>query len=312
MKIHRWKAFLATVCVLAGIAASSHAASAADKLKVLIIDGQNNHNWRATTPVLRKFLTATGRFTVDVATTPGRLRGKITAEQRAKVEKQWDEFRPDFSKYDAVLSNYNGQLWPKPVQTALEKYVSSGGGLVIIHAANNAFPQWAEWNKMIGLGWRGNGFGDRLTLDDKGNPVRTPKGKGPGAGHGPQHAFKVIVRDRTHPVTRGMPVEWMHFKDELYHGQRGPALNMHILATAYSAKEKRGTQAHEPMVWWIPYGKGKVFTTVMGHADYSMKCVGFQTVVSRGTEWVATGKVTLPIPKQFPTATETRVVASTK
>jgi hypothetical protein len=38
----------------------------------------------------------------------------------------------------------------------------------------------------------------------------------------------------------------------------------------------------------------------MGHADYSMKCVGFQSVMLRGTEWAATGKVTLPIPSNFP------------
>ena len=105
----------------------------------------------------------------------------------------------------------------------------------------------------------------------------------------------------------GIPSEWMHFRDELYHGQRGPALNMHILATAFSAKAKRGTGAHEPMVWWIPYGKGKVFTTVMGHADYSMKCVGFQTIVSRGAEWSATGNVTLAVPKSFPSAEKTSV-----
>jgi type 1 glutamine amidotransferase len=58
------------------------------------------------------------------------------------------------------------------------------------------------------------------------------------------------------------------------------------------------------MVWWIPYGKGKVFTTVMGHADYSMTCVGFQSVVARGAEWAATGKVTLEVPEKFPTADE--------
>jgi len=178
---------------------------------------------------------------------------------------------------------------------------------VIVHAANNAFPQWGEWNKMIGLGWRGAGYGDRVTLDDSGKRVRTAKGKGPGAGHGPQHQFAVVVRDRRHPVMAGIPAEWMHFRDELYHGQRGPALNMNILATAFSAKAKRGTGAHEPMVWWIPYGKGKVFTTVMGHADYSMKCVGFQTVVARGSEWAATGKVTLAVPKTFPSAEKTSV-----
>ena len=146
-----------------------------------------------------------------------------------------------------------------------------------------------------------------MTLDKAGKTVRTAKGKGPGAGHGPQHPFSVVVRDRRHPVMAGIPAEWMHFRDELYHGQRGPALNMHILATAFSATAKRGTGAHEPMVWWIPYGKGKVFTTVMGHADYSMKCVGFQTIVSRGAEWSATGKVTLAVPKSFPSAEKTSV-----
>jgi uncharacterized protein len=302
----------AAVCLLMLIVSSTQSASSAEKkLKLLIIDGQNNHNWRSTTPVLTRFLKASGRFTVDVATSPPRVR-KATKEKKAEIEAQWDKFRPEFSKYDVILSNYNGELWPKPVQKALEKYVSAGGGLVVVHAANNAFPQWAEWNKMIGLGWRGNSFGARITLNKNGSQVRTPKGKGPGASHGPQHAFKVVIRNRTHPVTKGMPAEWMHFKDELYHGQRGPALNMDILATAYSAKDKRGTEANEPMVWWIPYGKGKVFTTVMGHADYSMNCVGFQTVVLRGSEWVATGKVTIPVPKHFPTATETSVVAKRK
>lgn len=265
---------------------------AEDRLKLLIVDGQNNHNWKATTPVLKGFLEDSGRFTVSVATTP---------PKGAKPD-AWNAFDPDFSKYVVVLSNYNGELWPERVQRRLEEYVGQGGGLVIIHAANNAFPQWGEFNKMIGLGWRNNKFGDRVTVSDDGQQIRTPAGEGPGAGHGPQHEFAIRVRDSKHPVTAGMPPEWMHSKDELYHGQRGPGQSMHILATAYSDPSKRGTGAHEPMIWWIPYGKGKVFTTVMGHADYSMKDIGFQTTVLRGAEWVATGQVTIPIPKNFPTA----------
>ena len=116
----------------------------------------------------------------------------------------------------------------------------NGGGLVIVHAANNAFEKWPEWNKMIGLGWRDNKFGDRISLNDKGETVRTPAGEGPGAGHGPQHPYKVIVRDPDHPVTKGMPAEWMHATDELYHGQRGPAARMQILATAYSDEGQGG------------------------------------------------------------------------
>lgn len=294
--------------------AAKPAAPPAKKLKLLIVDGQNNHNWRVTTPILKDFLQSSGRFTVDVATSPPGLRipKKTSKEDRARLQaahqKLWDKFRPKFAGYDVVLSNYNGELWPKPVQKALEAFVSKGGGLVIVHAANNAFPQWADFNKMIGLGWRNNRFGDRITVDDKGKIVRTPKGKGPGAGHGKQHAFIITVRDAKHPVTKGMPHKWMHFKDELYHGQRGPAKNMHILATAYSDKKSGGTGANEPMVWWIPYGKGRVFTTLMGHADYSMQCVGFQITVERGAEWAATGMVTIPVPRHFPTATNASVI----
>jgi len=273
-----------------------------DPIRVLIVDGQNNHDWRKTTPVLKACFEGTGRFKVDVVTSP----------EQNKPAEDWNAFRPKFSDYGAVVSNYNGQAWPEPVQKSLEQYVSNGGGLVIVHAANNAFPEWTEYNKMIGLGWRGPDYGDRVTVDKDGKVVRTEKNQGPGAGHGAQHEFVVIVRDRQHPVMAGLPTEWLHTKDELYHGQRGPAANMNILATAYSAKSSDGTGENEPMVWWIPYGKGKVFTTLMGHGDYSMKCVGFQSIVTRGTEWVATGKVTLPVPQKFPTPDASLSAAESK
>ena len=272
---------------------SESRAEEAEKLKLLIVDGQNNHNWKAMTPPMKAFLEATGRFDVTVATTPP-----------AKSDKaEWEKFRPEFSKYAVVLSNYNGEAWPAAVQAYLEKYVKDGGGLVVVHAANNAFQDWPAWNEMIGLGWRDNSFGDRITLDDQGEVVRTPKGEGPGAGHGPQHAYRVKIRDLEHPVTDGMPGEWLHAKDELYHGQRGPAKDMHILATAFSAKDKGGTGTNEPMIWTIPYGKGRVFTTVLGHVSgddiTALKDPGFQAMVTRGSEWAATGAVTIPLPKEL-------------
>jgi len=116
------------------------------------------------------------------------------------------------------------------------------------------------------------------------------------------HPFRVTVRDADHPVTRGMPREWMHAADQLVHGLRGPARNVHVLATAYSDKKKRGTGEHELMIWTVSYGKGRVFHTPMGHDLTSVRCIGFLTTMARGTEWAATGKVTLPIPSTFPTA----------
>jgi uncharacterized protein len=280
--------------------ALGNSAVAEEKIRVLIIDGQNNHNWQLMTPLMKEALVNSGRFSVDVATTP---------PKKSKTE-AWAAFRPDFSQYDVVLSNYNGEPWPLEVEKALEAYVAGGGGLTVIHGANNAFEGWSEWNKMIGLGWRKNTFGDRLTLDDSGKVVRSSKGEGPGAGHGAAHPYKVVVRDADHPITRGMPREWMHAKDELYHGQRGPAEEMEILLTAYSDRTKGGTGTNEPMAWVVSYGKGRVFINVMGHVGndtIAIRCVGFETVTLRGTEWAATSVVTLPIPANFPTPDEVRL-----
>ena len=286
-RAHRW-VLLAALAV--GAVASE--ASAAEKINLLIIDGRHNHNWKATTPVVKELLLKTDRFTVDVLTTPGNKDPK----------EEWDKFRPDLSKYKVVLMNYAGQPWPKEVNEAFEKYMQDGGGLVFYHAAVFAFPQWAEWNKMMGLGWRDKNFGDRIALDDAGKIVRTPKGEGPGGSHGPAHPFEVMVRDKEHPITKGLPEKWAHVKDELYHGQRGPAQDMTILATAFSAKDKGGTGFHEPMAWTIPYGKGRVFVSLLGHDVAATAAPDAATLLCRGTEWAATGEVTLPVPKDFPSA----------
>ena len=277
--------FLALFLLL-GFASSAWAG----KLKVLLIDGQNNHNWKATTPVLVDALESSNRFTVEVSTSPARNGSK----------EQWAKWNPDFSASDVTLSNYNGQSWSENLQKDLENYVKKGGALVVVHAANNSFSNWLEYNRMIGLGgWGGRTekHGPYLFFSDAGKLVRDPR-PGRGGSHGSQHEFTVKLRQADHPIVKGMPAEWKHAKDELYDSLRGPAEKVEVLATAYSAKSKK----HEPMIMTISYGKGRVFHTPMGHADYSMRCVGFYDVVRRGTEWAATGKVTLPLSKNFPTA----------
>lgn len=261
------------------------------KLKALIIDGQNNHRvWPKTTQMMKRYLEDTQRFTVDNATT---------------APKGVDpDFKPMFSEYDVVISNYNGAPWPEQTQKAFVDYMKNGGGLVVVHAANNAFGDWPEYNKIIGLGgWGGRSekSGPYVYFNEEGKLVRD-KAPGRGGAHGKQHPFKVIVRDDEHPVTAGMPREWMHTQDELYDKLRGPAENIRVLATAYASKEFGGTGRHEPMIFTVTYGKGRVFHTPMGHGDYSQECVGFITTLQRGAEWAATGKVTIEIPSDFPTA----------
>jgi type 1 glutamine amidotransferase len=271
------------------------------KIRVVLVDGQNNHQWPLTTPVLKKALEDSGKFTVEISTSTKRNQEKL-------IPADWKSgpFPPDLSKFDVLLSNYNGEPWPKETQQSLDEKLKAGKiALAIVHAANNSFGGWNEYRHMVGMGWYGANTGDRLLLDDKGERVIIPKGKGDGPGHRYSGKFTITLRDAEHPITKGMPHEWMHNNDELYDNMRGPIENVKLLATAYS----KGTKAHEPMIWTVSYGKGRVFHTPMGHDANAMKCVGFQTTLLRGTEWAATGNVTIPIPSNFPTATQSSVVA---
>jgi type 1 glutamine amidotransferase len=111
------------------------------------------------------------------------------------------------------------------------------------------------------------------------------------------------MRDLKHPITKGLPAKWLHTRDELYSKLAGPAENVTVLATANSDT----TQQNEPILMVIRYGKGRVFHTTMGHDAESIKDVGFVTTLDRGAEWAATGRVTIPVPANFPTADKVSV-----
>ncbi|UCE41149.1 MAG: HEAT repeat domain-containing protein [Candidatus Aminicenantes bacterium] len=262
-------------------------------IKTLIITGQNNHNWKVSSPILEQILDDSGLFEADIATSPPK--GGNMAE-----------FSIDFMPYQLVVLDYNGDDWPDPVKKGFLDFVRSGGGVVVYHAADNAFPKWKEFNRIIGLG----GWGNR---DEKSGPyvfwqkdkVVSDSSPGVGGYHGDQHAFMVVNRDTSHPITQGLPEKWMQARDELYSLLRGPGENMHILATAYSDPATRGTGRDEPVLFTITYGKGRIFHTVIGHAmgdgpPPAMQSVGFIVTFLRGAEWAATGKVTQKIPGDFP------------
>jgi uncharacterized protein len=287
---------IAPLCVLA-LSLSAHAAP----MKALIVDGQNNHDWKGTTPLLKKYLEDTGLFTVEVATTPekGDLAG----------------FKPEFKKYKLVVSNYNGADWPAETQAAFEEFVRGGGGFVSVHAANNSFPNWPAYNQMIGLGgWGGRTekSGPYVYWEEKAAKVVKDLAPGRGGSHGPQHPFVVETREPQHPIVAGLPAKWMHAKDELYDRLRGPAENLTVLATAFSDSAKSGTGRHEPMLMTTTFGQGRVFHTALGHAGRgakpeAMQCVGFIVTFQRGAEWAVTGKVTQKVPGDFPSADQVRL-----
>jgi hypothetical protein len=283
-----------TGCLMAAGAEAGKGKAGA--ITVLIVDGANNHDWPRLTRYLKTILEGSARFSVAVSTSP-------------PGGKPRDAWRPQFDKYEVVVNNFNGGhlddglRWPPDVEAALETYLRQGGGLVNVHAANNAFLHWEAFNEMIGLGWRPKGFGPSLIVSADGRLVRIPAGEGLDPGHGPEHDFALTVFTRDHPITRGLPAKWMHPREQLTHGQHGPAQDMTVLHYAYS----KDTRQNEVMDWVIPYGQGRVYTTMLGHLwkdgpNDAARCAGFQTLLLRGTEWAATGQVTIPVPADFPTA----------
>lgn len=269
------------------------AAAPAAPMKVLLVDGQNNHAWKATSPVIQKILTDSGLFTVEVATSPAKG-GDMSA------------FKPKFSDYKVIVSNYNGEPWSAETQKALEEFVKHGGGLVIVHAADNSFPEWKEYNLMIGVGgWGGRSEKSGPYVRFKDGQIVKDTTPGRGGSHGKQHDFLVETREPQHPIVAGLPAKWLHVKDELYDRLRGPAENMTVLATAHADPAQSGSGEHEPMLMVISYGQGRVFHTTLGHGVEALQCVGAATTLQRGTEWVATGKVTQKVPANFPTAEKT-------
>jgi type 1 glutamine amidotransferase len=268
--------------------------ASAAPLKVLLVDGQNNHAWKQTSPELKVILEEGGLCAVDVSTAPGK-------------GGDWNAWKPDFSAYQVVVSNYNGELWPDAVRDAFEKYVKDGGGFVSVHAANNSFPEWKAYNEMIGVGgWGGRNekSGPYLRLRD--NKWTLDPKPGNGGSHGKQHEFVLTSRAPEHPIMAGLPAKWMHKQDELYDRLRGPAQNVTVLASALAAKETGGSGEEEPLLMVIPYGKGRVFHTALGHGIEALKCVGFAATFRRGTEWAATGAVTQKAPAEFPSETASK------
>lgn len=236
------------------------------KIKTLLLSGENNHDWRRSTPFCKELLEGAGLFDVTVTEDPS---GALAGADALK-------------DVDLLFDDYNGPDWSPQARANFERAVAGGTGLVVLHAANNAFAGWAEFEKMAGLLWRD------------------------GAGHGEFHEFEVKIADREHPITRGM--EDFLIWDELYHRLTNPQeVNAQVLATAYSSPDRGGSGDQEPMMAVLEYGRGRVFHQILGHVwagdpngEYkgasmiALENPSFKQSLLRGCQWAATGEVTLP------------------
>jgi hypothetical protein len=265
-------------------------------VRVLIVDGYSNHDWRLTTALIRSILEPTGLFSVTVSTAPA-----------TKDAPGWETWRPRFADYEVVIQTCNdlngGPPWPREVQADFENFVRAGGGVYVWHAGNNAFANWPAYNEMIGLGWRKKDFGVALSIGANEQIEVIPAGEGRDTGHG-NRLDTVVHRLGDHPIHAGLPRAWLTPDIEVYYFARGPARNLTVLSYGFDPV----TKLNWPLEWTVTYGRGRVYTSTFGHVwkgdtqPARMRCAGVQTIVVRALQWLARREVTLPVPADFPTA----------
>jgi uncharacterized protein len=244
-----------------------------ERLQVLIITGQNPHDWRGTTPSLRKTLDDTEKFETRVV----------------------EEFRggtPEMlAPYGLIVMNYydggrKENRFGERTDNAIADFVRSGKGLVLYHLSLGAFDGWTDYEKMSGGNWRPN----------QGH-------------HSAAHDFALDIKDPNNPIMSGLKSPLMIKKDELFANLRWqPEGNYHVLATAYDdhslygardTQAKPGAGVNEPILWTTQFGTGRVFVTALGHDPEDTENPAFKITFARGAEWAASGKVTIPIPPQL-------------
>jgi type 1 glutamine amidotransferase len=257
-----------SLLALAPLAAAS--AAPPKRIKTLILTGAMDlqyHDWRVTAPFLQKFLTDTDRFDVQIVDDCTRLT------------------KNSFKGVSLALLHYNGPRWGAKAEDALEDFLHDGHGMLGIHGISYGafFGQEFRDGK-----WQSSSTGDKgwtAYADMLGMETWKPED----IGHAVRHVFNVRWIDRDHPICEGLSPAFLA-DDELYH-KLVLKPNAHVIAVAFSDTEKKGTGRNEPMIWTVPFGKGRVVYTPLGHDIKSMSMQGFQTAIKRSAEWAATGKV---------------------
>ena len=240
-------------------------------IKTLILTGVNNHDWEQSSSICQNLLESTGRFSVEICENPS---------ARLENREQLDQYQLFLIDYNTGFDNlYTGPEWSSIARNNFVDSVRCGVNVCILHAANNSFPEWVEYEEICALMWREN------------------------SSHGAYHSFDIEFTDLAHPIVNGF-VQTLpsgkitNHSDELYHQLKHMhGTDYHVIAQAFSTVESGGTGQYEPMVLVKNYGQARVFHSILGHlgrdgVSDTWDNPDFQTLLVRGCEWAALGTVT--------------------
>jgi type 1 glutamine amidotransferase len=150
--------------------------------------------------------------------------------------------KSNLKKFAAVIFlSPTGKVFGPEQEEAFQNYIEQGGGYVGIHAATDCEYNWPWYGKLAGAYFK---------------------------GHPSQQEAKLIIVNKNHPSTAGLPDTWVR-KDEWYNFKDiNPDITVLIKIDESSYKGGENGGDH-PMAWYHAYDGGRAFYTELGHTNES-------------------------------------------
>jgi uncharacterized protein len=99
--------------------------------------------------------------------------------------------------------------------------------------------------------------------------------------HGPKAPITVKALKKDHPVLKGIPAEWKTPEGELYN-----VLEVLPSATALASGDNGKVKTPQVCIWVNKFGKGRVFSTTLGHHNSTMSTKEYLDLLANGVRWV--------------------------
>lgn len=244
--------FLRSLSLTVILFASAFVAQAAQPLKVLMITGGCCHDYENQKKILSEGIAARANVTFDIIHEGPAPGDPKVREYMVSIYK-----KKDWAKgYDVVLHN---ECFGAVTNVAFVENIAAahkaGTPAVMLHCSSHSYraAQTEEWRECIGI-----------------TSVK----------HEKRRDLEVKTLKADHPVMKGFPMVWQNKDDELY-------MNVKVwpntvpLAQAYG----RDTKQDHVVIWVNTYGKGKVFSTTLGHQNSTMSDPVYLDLVARGLLW---------------------------
>lgn len=141
-------------------------------------------------------------------------------------------------------------------RAALEHLGETEQGLVILHHAVLAYPDWSLWDQITGISDRSFSY------------------------H-PDQRFRIDVAHPEHPITNGLE-SWVMSDETYYMASAGD--DSEVLLTTDHATSLRS------LAWTRQYRKSRVFCTPLGHDRSAWEEPSFRRLLANGIRWCAQKK----------------------